>query len=247
MMTAPLLENQPLQITTNLDSLSTAVADALGYQIVYLQHMVLKDVEQFSILPDNNDTIWEGDLPPTTSNVVSLGGWPLDREIVVFTNIAFVKNGGEEKRGHRAFPQRQTKYDVPFSYPLARLVNPNDPSSPTYGDWTGVKNAFPIIHAHHIVLKKGTGSSQIRNSHLILRTVGIDPYFSLSNLASGAPLACPRQPDNICESGQYGSVTDCCNAKQRSDGGDDSDDGESEAAYCCGTQYDCDGLLHCEL
>ena len=66
---------------------------------------------------------------------------------------------------------------------LARLVNPNDPSSPTYGDRTAVKNAFPIIHAHHIVLKKGTGSSQIRNSHLILRTVGIDPYFSLSNLA----------------------------------------------------------------
>ncbi len=62
---------------------------------------------------------------------------------------------------------------------------PGNANNITYKTQTGVDIAFPEIHTHHIVMQNGRQNvaSAVRHSHLILRSVGIDPYFNTINLA----------------------------------------------------------------
>jgi hypothetical protein len=66
---------------------------------------------------------------------------------------------------------------------------PNDPTKQKTGKQLTNNDSFSdvdlTIHAHHIVNKAGdgTGRTWVRQSHQILRRVGIDPYHSEENLA----------------------------------------------------------------
>ena len=68
------------------------MAAALGYQVVYVQNVVLKDVEDHTFWWQNNEVI--GTISSVSnSNQLTVAGQDLDREILVSTNIQFVKNG----------------------------------------------------------------------------------------------------------------------------------------------------------
>ena len=68
------------------------MAAVLGYQVVYVQNVVLKDVEDHTFWWQNNEVI--GTISSVSnSNQLTVAGQDLDREILVSTNIQFVKNG----------------------------------------------------------------------------------------------------------------------------------------------------------
>jgi hypothetical protein len=65
---------------------------------------------------------------------------------------------------------------------------PNDPTKQKTGKELTNNDSFSDvdlkIHAHHIVMKVGDGPGvvSVRKAHQLLRTVGIDPYYSEENL-----------------------------------------------------------------
>ncbi|MBY0456595.1 MAG: HINT domain-containing protein [Gemmataceae bacterium] len=153
-----------------------SLKDAFAYLMKYKQEFEIK----------SRDQLYNFDQGSRSMTPDPINGRGSSRINNLWTKVIDVTDARSHTKPVAEVEYANFKATAPASFTDPYWQPPGETRQWTLRELTGTRVDWPSLHAHHIVAKnRGSLAAQSDwwNSERALRTVGLDPYFSVANLA----------------------------------------------------------------